>query len=271
VRAGACHRRHAHRRPSSTSPAGSPTISARPVAGQTISERSLFSGRVEKEGGHGSVEWALGWTASHDGFVHSYCNTIPTAEGGTHEAGLRAALTRGLKAYGEMVGNKKPPGSPATMSDLDGAAMLSVFIREPEFQGQTKDKLATQRRRRIVEGTVRDAFDHWLTAIRRNRPTGSSSGWSSSAESACAGARKSDINAPDGNAQAAPARQARRLLDRIPRTGTEIFIVEGDSAGGSAKQARNRATQAILPLRGKILNVANATADKLRQTSKSPT
>ncbi|MCB1510615.1 MAG: DNA topoisomerase IV subunit B, partial [Hyphomicrobiaceae bacterium] len=132
------------------------------IEGQTTVTKDVFSGRVDREGGHGSVEWAVAWVASHDGFVNSYCNTIPTPEGGTHEIGLRGALARGLKAYGELVGNKK--AAQITGDDVTGtsAAMLSVFIREPEFQGQTKDKLATQEASRIVETTIRDAFDHWL-------------------------------------------------------------------------------------------------------------
>ena len=121
-----------------------------------------IAGNVAKEGKHGSVEWAVAWVASDDGFSRSYCNTIPTHDGGTHEAGLRQALYKGLRAYGELTGNKK--AAQVVAEDVMGtaAAMLSVFIREPEFQGQTKDKLATQEATRIVETAVRDAFDHWL-------------------------------------------------------------------------------------------------------------
>ncbi len=233
------------------------------TAGQTMVTNSIFSGRVEKEGGHGSVEWALGWTVSHDGFVHSYCNTIPTPEGGTHELGLRSALTRGLKAYGEMVGNKK--ASQITGDDVFGTAtaMLSVFIREPEFQGQTKDKLATQEAGRIVEGTVRDAFDHWL--VNSPQQAGKLLEWTiEQAEDRLKRRRERDISRQTATRK---LRLPGKLVDCSSKSkqGTEIFIVEGDSAGGSAKQARNPATQAVLPLRGKILNVANATSAKLAQ------
>ena len=233
------------------------------VDGQTMVTKELFTGRVEKEGGHGSVEWALGWTASHDGFVHSYCNTIPTADGGTHELGLRAALSRGLKAYGELVGNKK--AAQITGDDVIGtsAAMLSVFIREPEFQGQTKDKLATQEAGRIVEGTVRDAFDHWLTSSPQQ--ANKLLEWViEQAEDRLRRRRDREISRQSATRR---LRLPGKLVDCSVsgKNGTEIFIVEGDSAGGSAKQARNPKTQAILPLRGKILNVANATSQKLSQ------
>ena len=233
------------------------------VAGQTMVTKDLFSGRVEKEGGHGSVEWALGWTASHDGFVHSYCNTIPTPDGGTHELGLRAALSRGLKAYGEMVGNKK--AAQITGDDVfsTATAMLSVFIREPEFQGQTKDKLATQEAGRIVESTVRDAFDHWL--VNSPQQANKLLEWTiEQAETRLRRRRERDISRQTATRK---LRLPGKLVDCATnaKDGTEIFIVEGDSAGGSAKQARNPKTQAVLPLRGKILNVANATSQKLSQ------
>ena len=133
------------------------------IEGQTRVTKDLFAGRNDKTNGHGSVEWAVCWVADEDGFLNSYCNTIPTAEGGTHENGLRGALSKGLRDFGERVGNRR--AGQITADDVLGtsAAMLSVFIREPEFQGQTKDKLATQEATRIVENAVRDAFDHWLT------------------------------------------------------------------------------------------------------------
>jgi topoisomerase IV subunit B len=233
------------------------------IEGQTTVTKDVFSGRVEKEGGHGSVEWAIAWVASHDGFVNSYCNTIPTPDGGTHELGLRSALSRGLKAYGELVGNKK--AAQITADDVMGtsAAMLSVFIREPEFQGQTKDKLATQEAARIVENTVRDAFDHWLA----NAPQQANKllEWAiDQAEDRLRKRRERDISRQTATRK---LRLPGKLVDCASNSkeGTEIFIVEGDSAGGSAKQARNPKTQAILPLRGKILNVANATSQKLSQ------
>jgi topoisomerase IV subunit B len=233
------------------------------INGQTTVTKDIFAGRVEREGGHGSVEWAIAWVASHDGFVNSYCNTIPTPDGGTHEIGLRGALSRGLKAYGELVGNRK--AAQITGDDVVGttATMLSVFIREPEFQGQTKDKLATQEASRIVETTVRDAFDHWLA----NAPQQANKllEWAiEQAEDRLRKRRERDISRQTA---ARKLRLPGKLVDcsTSARDGTEIFIVEGDSAGGSAKQARNPKTQAILPLRGKILNVANATHQKLTQ------
>ena len=231
----------------------------------------MFTGRVERkeDGGHGNVEWAVVWGAAgfgakgqeSDGFVHSYCNTVPTAEGGTHEAGLRAALTKGLKAYGELAGIKK--SSNVTAEDVLGTAgaLMSVFVRNPEFQGQTKDKLATAEAQRIVENTVRPAFDHWLAS--NPKQAGALVEWVvDRSDERQRRRREKEVS------RAAATRKLRlpgKLADcsQKDRTGTEIFLVEGDSAGGSAKQARNRATQAILPLRGKILNVASAARDKI--------
>ncbi len=231
----------------------------------------MFAGRVERkeDGGHGNVEWAVVWGAAgfgdkgqeSDGFVHSYCNTVPTAEGGTHEAGLRAALTKGVKAYGELAGVKK--ASNVTAEDVLGTAgaLMSVFVRNPEFQGQTKDKLATAEAQRIVENTVRPAFDHWLAS--NPKQAGALVEWViERSDERQRRRREKEVS------RAAATRKLRlpgKLADcsQKDRTGTEIFLVEGDSAGGSAKQARNRATQAILPLRGKILNVASAARDKI--------
>ncbi|MFW2391741.1 MAG: ATP-binding protein, partial [Methyloceanibacter sp.] len=144
-------------------PGGLKDFLAERIEGQTTVTNDIFAGRIERSNGHGSVEWAVAWVASADGFVNSYCNTVPTPDGGTHEAGLRAALTKGLRAYGELAGVKRV--SQITADDVVGTAgaMLSVFIREPEFQGQTKDRLATQEASRVVETAVRDAFDHWPT------------------------------------------------------------------------------------------------------------
>ncbi len=220
----------------------------------------VFAGRTDKTGKHGSVEWAVSWFAG-DGFISSYCNTVPTPEGGTHEAGFRYALLRGLKAYGELTNNKK--ASVITGDDVMTSAggMLSVFIREPEFVGQTKDKLATNEATRIAETAVRDAFDHWLTASP-NQANKLLEWVIDRAEERLRRRQEKDV------ARKTAVRKLRlpgKLADCSANQadGTELFIVEGDSAGGSAKQARNRANQAVLPLRGKILNVANAGRDKL--------
>lgn len=230
---------------------------------QTLVAKDVFSGRVEKPNGHGSVEWAIAWVADHDGFSSSYCNTIPTPEGGTHESGLRQALTKGLRAYGELTGNKK--AAQITADDVMGtaASMLSVFIREPEFQGQTKDKLATQEASRIVELTVRDAFDHYL-ADSPMQATRLLEWTIDQAEERLKRRREKEVSRQSATRR---LRLPGKLADCSVRQaeGTEIFIVEGDSAGGSAKSARNRETQAVLPLRGKILNVANASSAKLAQ------
>ncbi len=223
-----------------------------------------FAGTVdfqEKFGQPGKVEWAINWTASRDGFIQSYCNTVPTPEGGTHEAGFWAAILKGIRAYGELANNKK--AAQITRDDLitGGCALVSCFIREPEFVGQTKDRLATTEAQRLVENSVRDHFDNWLAADTKS-----------------AGAildflvlRAEERLRRRQEKETARKSATKRL--RLPgklvdcsatnRAGTELFIVEGDSAGGSAKMARNRKNQALLPLRGKILNVLGAASNKL--------
>jgi topoisomerase-4 subunit B len=221
-----------------------------------------FAGTAEFPEGRGRVEWAIAWPADGDGFCNSYCNTVPTPEGGTHEAGLRSGLARSLKAHGELIGNRKV--AQVTAEDIAGGAcmMLSLFIREPQFQGQTKEKLASVEAQRLVDASIKDHFDHWLTAD----PAQARDLLERVIEIAEDRLRRRDDKELLRKTATRKLRLPGKLTDcaRSGADGTELFLVEGDSAGGSAKQARDRETQAVLPLRGKILNVASASADKLK-------
>jgi topoisomerase IV subunit B len=233
----------------------------------TYSERP-FAGRVsfeEKYQVPGSVEWAINWTPAQDGYLHSYCNTVPTPEGGTHEAGFWAAILKGIRAYGERVKNRK--AEQITRDDLltGGCALLSIFIREPSFVGQTKDRLSTEEAAKWVENAVRDHFDTWLAADPKSA--------GAILDFLVLRAEERLRRREEKETQRKTATKKLRLPGKLTdcsaksREGTELFIVEGDSAGGSAKGARNRETQALLPLKGKILNVLGAASAKLNDNA----
>ena len=238
------------------------------LGGVTTYADRPFAGKVtfqDKFAVPGSIEWAINWTPMRDGFLHSYCNTVPTPEGGTHEAGFWAAILKGIRAYGELVKNRK--AAEITRDDMltGGCALISIFIREPSFVGQTKDRLSTEEAARYVEASVRDHFDNWLASDTKS-----------------AGAildflvlraeerlRRRAENETQRKTATKKLRLPGKLVDCSSKTreGTELFIVEGDSAGGSAKGARDRETQALLPLKGKILNVLGAASAKLNDNS----
>ncbi|HEY0420111.1 MAG TPA: DNA topoisomerase IV subunit B [Acetobacteraceae bacterium] len=244
-------------------PGGLADYLAGAIEGRSQVVPAAYVGEAAFPDGAGRCEWAITWLDQGDGFLSTYANTIPTSQGGTHEAGLRGALVKGLRAYGELKKDKR--AATVTAEDLFGgmAGMLSVFVREPQFQGQTKEKLTSPEAQRLVEAALRDHFDHWLA------------GDPQTADNLLAWAiERAEDRIRRREQKETPRKSATRKL-RLPGKladcsregvdGTELFLVEGDSAGGSAKQARDRETQAVLPLRGKILNVASASADKLRQ------
>ncbi len=243
-------------------PGGLKDFLAGAIHNDTLVHQDVFSGKSGRNGAHGACEWAVAWTADADGFLSSYTNTVPTPDGGTHESGFRSALLRGLKDHAERIGQGKR-AAPITSEDVmvGAAAMLSVFVREPEFQGQTKDRLATAEAQKIVEQAIKDPFDHWLSG----NPVQANKLLDFVVDRAEERVRRRQEKETARKTATKKLRLPGKLTDctNTAAEGSELFIVEGDSAGGTAKHARNRETQAILPLRGKILNVASAGKDKL--------
>ena len=234
------------------------------LGGATTYAPAPFAGKVdfrEKFNVPGSAEWAINWTPTRDGFIHSYCNTVPTPEGGTHESGFWAAILKGIRAYGELASNRKAAQISRDDLQAGGCALISVFIREPEFVGQTKDRLATTEAQRLVENAVRDHFDNWLANDTKSA--------GAILDYLVLRAEERQRRRQEKETQRKTATKKLRLPGKLTdcsatnRAGTELFIVEGDSAGGSAKMARDRKIQALLPLRGKILNVLGAASSKL--------
>jgi topoisomerase-4 subunit B len=243
-------------------PGGLSDYLAAAIEGKPAVIPAPWAGESTFPGGAGRAEWAATWLEQGEGFLSTYANTIPTPQGGTHEAGFRNALVKGLRAYGEL--RKEKRAASVTAEDLFGglAGMVSVFVRDPQFQGQTKDKLTSPEASRLVEGALRDHFDHWLTGDTRNADNLLS--WA--IERAEERIRRKEQKDTPRKSATRKLRLPGKLADCSSENAasTELFLVEGDSAGGSAKQARDRMTQAVLPLRGKILNVASASTEKLR-------
>lgn len=233
------------------------------IGSRATINRTPFAGDAALANDEGKVEWAVTWPEDENGFCYSYCNTVITPQGGTHEMGFKSALIRSLKEYGEMANIKKAASITAEDFLSDASIMLSLFIRDPQFQGQTKDKLTSTKAIRLVEQAVKDSFDHWLTSDTEN----ANALLEYVIDRAEARKKKKEEKVQNRKSPTKRLRLPGKLADcsQAAAEGTEIFIVEGDSAGGSAKQGRDRFTQAILPLRGKILNVASASLDKILQ------
>ncbi|MBR2923082.1 MAG: DNA topoisomerase IV subunit B [Alphaproteobacteria bacterium] len=233
------------------------------VGSKATINRRPFAGEADLDNDEGKVEWAITWPEDENGFCHSYCNTVITPFGGTHETGFKSALLKGLKEYGEMTNNKKASSITAEDFLSDASIMLSLFIRDPQFQGQTKDKLTSSKATRLVESAVKDSFDHWLSSDLEN----AAALLEYVIERADARKKKKEEKEKVRKTPTKRLRLPGKLADcsQASSENTELFIVEGDSAGGSAKQGRDRVTQAILPLRGKILNVASASLEKITQ------
>ncbi|MEO1967932.1 MAG: DNA topoisomerase IV subunit B [Sphingomonadaceae bacterium] len=237
---------------------GRECVTTQPFAGQQefpASDDGVVQGRVE---------WAVAWPLWSEGSASWYCNTVPTPDGGTHEQGVRAALVKGLRAFGDLIGQKKVKDLTADDVMTGAEVMLSVFIRDPQFQSQTKDRLTSPEAARLVENAVRDHFDHFLSD-NMDRGKALLSQVMERMDERLRRKQEREIKRKTAT-NAKKLRLPGKLTDCSGEGDgeTELFIVEGDSAGGSAKQARDRKTQAILPIRGKILNVASASADKIR-------
>ncbi len=233
------------------------------IGSRTTINRTMFAGDSELAHQEGRVEWAITWPEDENGFCYSYCNTVVTPFGGTHEQGFKNALLKGLKEYVDMANIKKATNVTAEDFLSDASIMLSVFITDPQFQGQTKDKLTSSKATRLVENAIKDSFDHWLSSD----PENASALLEYVIDRAELRKKRKEEKVQQRKTPTKRLRLPGKLADcsQAAAENTEIFIVEGDSAGGSAKQGRDRVTQAILPLRGKILNVASASIERITQ------